>query len=150
MAKTGLLFEFDEPAGWSRFREGDRYVFHGPNREELIVQGVLTVGDGSPEQRKVAADRALQDAIDAATRTAADPALVLKQGLTKQLERPPLEVWSIDAVTQDASIRFLQAVASAPGGVLLVTLECAESPRALEIFRSFIGSIHLVKPSSEA
>ena len=37
MAKTGLLFEFDEPAGWSRFREGDRYVFHGPNREELIA-----------------------------------------------------------------------------------------------------------------
>lgn len=108
MAKTRLLFGFEEPEGWTQFREGNRYVFDGPDREELIVQGLLTLGEGSPEQRKSGQADAVQNAVEAATQTAADPALVLKHGLTKKVEKPPLEIWSIDAITRDGGTRFFR------------------------------------------
>ena len=150
MAKAGLLFGFKEPDGWAQFREGERWVFQGPKGEELIVSGVLTLGEGSADERTRAQESSFRAAMDAALRTATDPALMLRHGPIRELQTPPLEVWSIDAVTRDGDRRFLQAVARAPGGVMLVTLECAECPGAYGVFRSFIESIHLVIPVAEA
>jgi hypothetical protein len=37
MRKLGTIFKFTAPDHWSELRDGNRYILHGPNSEELIV-----------------------------------------------------------------------------------------------------------------
>ena len=46
MTKIGTVFKLTAPDGWTEFRDGERYVFHGSNHEELIVSASLIQGIG--------------------------------------------------------------------------------------------------------
>jgi hypothetical protein len=150
MGKRGLLFGFEEPNGWNAFREGDRYVFHGPSGAELIVSAVLAHGGSDELETERFTERAFKNALDAALQTASDPALVVRRGLARAVVRPPLEVWTVDSVTKDGTTVFLQAIARAPGGVLLATLECSNAPETAAVFDAFLESLRLVLPTAEA
>ena len=65
--------------------------------------------------------------------------------------RPPLEIWTIDAVTKaQPTKRFLQAIARGPGGVMFITYECPDSEGALPWFKAFLDTIRLVEPNAQA
>ncbi|HKR65557.1 MAG TPA: hypothetical protein VJZ00_17640 [Thermoanaerobaculia bacterium] len=42
--KRGFAFEFDPPLGWDDFVDSNRYVFHGPQKQELILSGNVIAG----------------------------------------------------------------------------------------------------------
>jgi hypothetical protein len=47
MTIIGTVFKFAAPSGWSQFQDGNRYVSHGPNREELVLSASLVQGIGT-------------------------------------------------------------------------------------------------------
>lgn len=139
--KQGFAFEFDPPSGWNDFRDGNRFVFHGPEEQELIVSGAVIAGHGSSASYEEIKDDLVANAIQAMKRAVDDPDVVIKNEITESVTAQNLRSWSMDAETRDRAIIFLQTAVEAEGGVLLATLEAPYDESARRIFKDFINGV---------
>jgi hypothetical protein len=144
MLRRGLLFEYDTPDGWEEFRDGNQFIYHGPDEAELIVSGTVLQGTGSPEEISAQRHRLLDDATRAVRKAADHPELLAVKELRKDEGASALECWTMASETRDGLTLFSQAIVVTDVGVLLVTLESAKTPEAFEVFRRFLKTVRPV------
>jgi hypothetical protein len=147
MTKVGTVFTFDAPTGWESIQEGSRYVFHGPNQEELIVSAALIQGIGASSGLAEAQQRLLQNAEQSARNAASHAALKVTQPYQRNASISKVECWTLLAQTSDGDTVFYQAVFRAPRGVLLATLEAPNNASAEKVFDRFINSVAVIDES---
>jgi hypothetical protein len=144
MTIIGALFKFVSPDGWQYFQEGNRYVFHGPNREELIVSASLIQGIGPTGNLATLQKELFINAEQSVRKAAADPALKVTQPFQREERVSNVECWSLHAQTREGDTLFYQAVCRDPRGVLLITFEAPYTTHAETIFQQVIKSVHTV------
>jgi hypothetical protein len=147
MMKIGTVFKFIAPNGWSQFQEGNRYVLHGPNREELIVSASLIQGIGTTGDLAAVQQRLFQNAEQSARNAAAHPALKVTQPFQQNASVLKIECWTLLAQTQEGETLFYQAVYRDPRGVLLATLEAPNTATTTNVFEQFVKSVEVVSES---
>lgn len=147
MMKIGTIFKFATPEGWSQFQEGNRHIFHGPNREELIVSASLVQGIGKTGDLAAAQQRLFKNAEHAAKSAAAHPALKVTQPFQEDRQASKVECWSLHAQTHDGGTLFYQAVFHDLRGVLLATFEAPNTARSIDTFEQFIKSVEVTSES---
>ena len=82
--KLGERFEYSAPANWTETRDGDRWVYHGPDTEELIVSGFFitqATSTNSPEEIEGAL---LANALEAARYAVEDSQLRILKSLDRE------------------------------------------------------------------
>lgn len=141
MRRNGRYFQFEAPPGWAESIEGSRYVYCGPLDEELTVSATIVEGQVSFSQRQVVEGKLLDNALAAARETAAHPELLIQKALAMEEGVCPLPCWTLVAETKAKDVLFCEAVVRVTSGVLIVTLEGPPGPEALQVFRSFLGSL---------
>ncbi len=143
--KRGFQFEFEIPSGWRDDSDSPRrIVVHGPHDEELIVSGAVVAerapgATGRQDQVRTLFDRTVLVA----------KSVLEKQGLQKVDEHQPdwdaeLPVYRLSALSPDAKVAFLQAVAQGTAGVLYMTLESPIDQDPQASFSRFISSVRTV------
>jgi hypothetical protein len=147
MTKIGTVFQFAAPNGWTEIRDGSRYVFHGPNREELIVSASLIQGIGTRSDLAAVQQRLFQNAEQSVKNAAAHPALKVTQPFQQNSNVSKVECWTLLAQTQEGGTLFYQTVFRDPRGVLLATLEAPDTASAADAFVQFVKSVEVVSES---
>lgn len=143
MTKIGTVFKFVTPNGWNQFQEGARHVFHGPNREELIVSVSLIQGIGTTGDLAAVQQRLFQNAEQSVKNAAAHPALKVTQPFQQKANVSKLECWTLQAQTQEGDTLFHQALFRDPRGVLLATFEAPNSTNSVTLFEQFLMSVEV-------
>jgi len=138
MIRRGHNFEMEIPDGWEETRVANRYIYHGPQKEELVVSGTALEGGGSEEEIRAAGRRALEAALEAMRKAAAHPELERIKELARDESISGKDCWTIVSRTKDETTLFSQAAVMNRRGVLLLTFESANSPEALAIFRAVL------------
>ena len=133
--------EFDFPTDWEHFTEGKRWVFHSPEREEVIVSLHSVTGTGGERQFATALEKVFQNGLLAVQRAAADPQLRVTRPLAEDRESCRLPCWTIVAETMDRDVLFAQAVIRHSHGTVLLTYESPFLAGAEQSFRSLLGMI---------
>lgn len=139
--RNGKYFQFEIPDGWEESIDGSRFVYRGPNDEELTVSATIVEGQVSFSQRQVVEGKLLDNALAAARETAAHPELKITKALAMEEGVCPLPCWTLVAETKAKDVLFCEAVVRVTGGILMVTLEGPPGPEALQVFRAFLGSL---------
>jgi hypothetical protein len=124
-------------------RDGDRFIYHGPRGEELIVSGTLLEGQGDAATVADAQTRLLQNAMDSASSAASHPDLVTVKPLLEDREAvaAPLRAWTVVSETKPRDALFAQAIVSNGMDVLLITFESPYDPERFETFRRFLKGV---------
>src|SRR3989442_1381670 len=99
MTKAGIYLRFTGPSDWTEFREGSRIVYHGPNREELIVSGSLITGEGPGEELEHWKRVLFERTVEMVKRTAADPDLRITRDLASDPRVSEFECWTMRTET---------------------------------------------------
>ena len=146
MTKIGTVFQFAAPGDWTELRDGSRCVFHGPNREELIVSASLIEGIGTMRDMAAVQQRLFQSAEQSVKNAAAHQALKVTQPF-QQTTVSKVECWTLLAQTHEGDTLFYQAVFRDPRGVLLATLETPNTTNAVNAFEQFIKSVAVISES---
>jgi hypothetical protein len=141
MTKIGTVFTFAAPSGWSEFREGSRYVFHGPNREELIMSAFLIQGGGTSASPLELQQRLFRNAEGAARAAASHSALKVTHPFMRKPVRSGLECWMLRAETHEGDTLFHQAVVQDPRGVLLASFEAPNTLHSVQTFEQVVESL---------
>ena len=141
MEIVGLGLSFGVPPDWTQFKDGNRFVFQSPAREELIVSGRLIMGKGSEAERTAIVERVVENAREAALRTAADPELRVTFPLQEVACSGVSRIWRIDAESRDGAIRFFQAIVSHAHGMALFSYEAPLSQSAQDTFGNILHSV---------
>src|SRR5258705_326 len=123
MIRIGTVFKFAAPEGWQQFQESGRHIFHGPNREALIVSASLIQGTGTTGNLTAVQQKLFQNAEQSVKRAAAHPALRVTQPFQREAQASNVECWSLHAQTQEGDGLLYQAVCRDSRGILLVTFE---------------------------
>lgn len=144
MTIIGTVFKFVAPNGWRQCQQASRHIFHGPNREELIVSASLIQGIGTTGDLATLNQRLYQNAEQSVKNAAAHPALKVTQPFQQNASGSKLECWTLWAQTQEGDTLFHQAVFRDPRGVLLVTLEAPNTANAVNEFEKFLKSVEIV------
>src|SRR5579871_5574434 len=118
MNKIGTVFQFAAPDGWNELQESSRYVFHGPNREEMILSASLIEGSGESSALAAAQQGLFQIVEQSVKNAAANPALRITLPFQRIAHRSQLECWSLHAQTHDGNVLFYQGVCRGFEGVL--------------------------------
>jgi hypothetical protein len=147
MIKIGTVFKFAAPDGWQQFQENSRYIFHGPNREELIVSASLIQGIGTSGDREGVQQKLFQNAEQSVKNAAAHPALKVMRPFQREARASNVECWSLHAQTHEGDTLFYQSVCRGPRGVLLATLEAPNTSHSQNIFDQFINSVAVISES---
>jgi hypothetical protein len=147
MTKIGTVFTFTAPNGWNSSREGNRHIFHGPSREELIVSASLLQGIGTSDDLVAMQQRLFQNAEKSMKSAAAHPALTVTQPFQQDACVSTLECWTLRAQTHEGDTLFYQVVFRDPRGVLLATLEAPNTTSAANGFEQFIKSVGVISES---
>ena len=142
--KIGTVFKFAVPEGWKQFQKEGRHIFHGPNREELIVSASLTQGTGTLGDLTKVQQRLFTNAEQAANNAAAHSGLKVTRPFEKDGRASSVECWSLQAQTQEGDTLFYQAAFSDTRGILLATLEAPNTTHSLSIFEQFIKSVEVI------
>ena len=146
MRKQGFSFEFDPPA-WTETGTEHRLVFRGPNGEELIISGSVIEGIG--EFVEEVRSRIIENAVKAASKAASHPELRIDRPVAPAPHRAgpgaALSFWTGKALTHDASTMFAQAVVAGKRGVLLITLEAANTAQSESVYEQFFETIRPVE-----
>lgn len=143
MTETGTVFKFAAPNGWGQFQEGSRHIFHGPNREELIVSASLIQGIGTTGDLAAVRERLFLNAEQSVKNAAAHPALKVTQPFQQDTSVQKVECWTLLAHTQEGDALFYQAVFRDPRGVLLATLEAPNTQDSAKAFEQIICSVEV-------
>lgn len=147
MLRRGLLFEFDVPDGWKEAREGNRFIYRGPQNEEMIVTGYSLRGTGPQAELDSLRKQMLDDAMDSVRKAAAHPELVTAKDLGRDEGASHLECWTMVSQTRDGQVLLSQAIVLGESGVLLATLESPKNVESFEVFRRFLMSVRRVLES---
>jgi hypothetical protein len=139
--KQGFAFQFAPPSGWDDFREADRFVFHGPGEQELIVSGTVVSGRGRAASYQQIKKKLVANAIEAMRRAVDHPDLIVTKDVRESLTANSLRCWKLEAETTDRNVLFLQGVLEAEAGVLLVTLEAPRDEGSRNIFTDFLNGV---------
>ena len=147
--RLGEVFMFSPPPEWKESREGARFVYEGPTSEVLIVSATILHGDASDQEETRVIGDLLKNAKSAVASAAKHPDLREVSPLSQSPDFE-IEVWQHHSVTLDSDVLFSQAIAVAPRGVMLLTLE---SPSAVgrhhQDFANVLSSIHALTSSLE-
>ncbi len=147
MTRIGTVFQFAAPSGWAELRDGSRHVFHGPNREELIVSASLIQGIGTTRDLAAVQQHLFQNAEQSVKNAVTHPALKVTQPFQQNTSISKVECWTLLAQTQEGGTLFYQAVFRDPRGVLLATLETPNTASATNAFEQFVKSVEVVSES---
>jgi hypothetical protein len=139
--RIGRHFQFDVPDGWEESREGSRWVYRGPQGEELIISSSFVEGHGSQSDLQTAEQQLFANAMAAATRGASQEGLVVVVPLKRDEAITEFPCWSFASETPQKDAVFLGAVLSSGRGVLFATLEGPYSPDPFDTFRRFLKSV---------
>jgi hypothetical protein len=149
MTKIGTIFKFAAPDGWTEFRDGNRYVFHGPKHEELIVSASLVQGIG-PTNNLAAVQRQLfENAELSVNKAATHPDLKITQPFQKEAQTLNVECWNLLANTREGDTLFYQAVFRDARGILIATLEAPNTTHSINAFERFVKSVDVISESHE-
>jgi hypothetical protein len=141
MLRIGRHFQFDAPDGWQESREGARWVYHGPEGEELIVSGYFAGAGGSLLERRAFEEQLLANAMSAARKASTQEGFVSVIPLKPDEAVTEVRCWTFVSETRDKDAVFAGSVANGEGGTLLVTIEGAYGPEPLAILRKFLKSL---------
>jgi len=144
MTKLGTVFRFAAPDHWSQLQDGNRYIFHGPNGEELIVSASLIQGGGSTGDLAAAQKKLFQTAHLSVNNAAKHPDLKIIQPFQRDSRVSQMECWSLLGQTCDGGTLFYQAVFRDPRGVLLASLEAPNTAASTKAFEEFIISVGVI------
>ena len=147
MTKIGAVFQFEAPSGWTEIREGSRHIFHGPNREELIVSVSLIQGIGTTRDLRVVQQRFFQNAEQSVKNAVAHPALKVTQPFQRDASASKIECWTLLAQTLDGGMVFYQKVFHDPRGILLATFEGPNTANGTNAFEQFAKSVAVISDS---
>lgn len=148
MTFVGKVFVFAKPDGWRHLQEGNRYIFHGPNHEELIVSSALIQGNGELDDLNAVRQQLFQNAEQSAKNAASHPALKITQPFQREPRVSNIECWSLCAQTLDSGSLFYQAVFSGPRGIMLTSLDGPNAAALEAIFEQFIKSVRVASESA--
>jgi len=143
----GTVFIFAAPDGWSEIRDGNRYIFHGPNGGELIVSASLIQGVGRTGDLTTIQQRLFQNAEESVKNAVAHPALKVTQPFQQDVRTTKIKCWSLLAETSEEDTLFYQAVFHDARGVLLATFESPNTMEAVNAFDQFIKSVGVMSES---
>jgi hypothetical protein len=115
MTKVGNIFKFAPPESWDESRDGNRYTFRGPNKEELIVSAAIVHGTGTGTDLQAVQEKLFQNARDAVKMAAEHPDLAITRPFQKE-SVTKAECWTIHARTHMGDVLFYQAVFPARRG----------------------------------
>ena len=147
MTNVGTVFKFAAPNGWQSLQEDGRHIFHGPNREELIVSSSFIQGIGTTGNLAAVRQNLFQNVEQSVKNAAAHPALKVTQPFQKEAGASKVECWTLRAQTHEGDALFYQAVCLYSRGVLLVTLEAPNTTPAQNVFQEFMKSVEVVSES---
>jgi len=141
VVNRGFRFEFEIPEDWKASRSGERHIFHGPRKEELIVSGALLEGAKEGPEAEATRQRLFQNATAAVEEAARQPELTVIKPFGREDGAARLPSWTLHAQTKEGDVFFSQAVLTSPAGLLLVTFEAPKTAESLGFYRQFLGSI---------
>ena len=141
MTKSGIYLRFFGPTGWTQFHEENKVVYHGPNREELIVSGTLIVGQSSAEELNHWKQVLLEQTFDVAKKSAAHPDLKIIRDLSPDPRVAEFESWTMRANTVQGDIVFYQSVICHQRGVVLITFEAPNVPESEKVYDAFLKTV---------
>jgi hypothetical protein len=94
MTKEGIFLRFTTPDGWTESTEGSRLVLQGPNREELIISGMLITGNGQAEESTHLKRVLFERTVEVVKKTAAHPDLRIIQDLKSDPRVSEFDCWT--------------------------------------------------------
>lgn len=144
MTKIGTIFRFAAPIGWAENQDKNSFVFHGPNREELIVSASFIQGIGTMTDLAAVQRRLFQNAEQSMKNAAEHPSLKVLQPFQQDSSLSKVECWTLLARTQEADTIFYQAVFRDPRGVLLATLEAPNTASSTSAFEQFVKAVEVI------
>lgn len=144
MTKIGTVFKFAAPDGWTEFRDGSRYVLHGPNHEELIVSASLVQGIGSTNNLAAVQQQLFENAELSVKKAAIHPDLKITQAFQKEAQALNVECWNLLAHTCEGDTLFYQAVFRDARGILIATLEAPNTAHSISAFERFVKSVNVI------
>jgi hypothetical protein len=144
MTKIGTVFKFTAPDGWTDFQDGNRYVFHGSNGEELIVSASLVQGVGSTDSLAAIQQQLFKNAELSVNKAATHPDLKITQPLQKKAQSLNVECWNLLAETREGNTLFYQAIFRDARGILIATLEAPNTMASISAFEQFVKSVDLI------
>jgi hypothetical protein len=123
--------------------DGSRFVYRGPQGEELIASGAILEGAGQAAEAQSAHDKLLNNALESVAKAANHPELSTVKPLREDegAVATPLRCWTIHSQTKAGDVLFSQAVVSNGMGVLLLTFEGPNVPEALARYRRLLKTI---------
>jgi hypothetical protein len=137
-------FEFDAPDAWEAEQDGGRLTFRGPRNEELILSGMVAMGEGTRDAVDAATAQLLDNAKKAMRDAASHPDLDPVWDVKRDDAIEQIECWSAHAQTKDRTVMFSQAVVVRPGAVMLVTFEAPNDVERLDTFTRVLKSFRPV------
>lgn len=141
MTKIGNVFYFCPPDGWSESRDGSRYLFHGPDGEELIVSAVVIQGYGKTgdfERMQRALFKNAEQSIKAA---ASQSSLRVVRPFQRDTSVGSVEYWNLFTQTQDGKSLFYQAAFRDQRGILLLSYEAPNVGESVLTFKQVVESV---------
>jgi hypothetical protein len=144
MTIIGKAFKFIAPKDWNRFQERGRYIFQGPNREELIVSAALVQGPGATAELITVRENLFRNAEQSLKRAALHPALRVTRPFQKSHVVGILEHWTLFAETEGGDALFYQSLFCHSTGVLTATLEGPSTKNVALVFEDFARSVEAV------
>ena len=136
---TSLLYEI--PDGWQYFRDGNRLVLQGPNKEELIISGSRAQGRDPEAGLAPVRERLFQMAVASVNHGASHPELTVTRPLERDLRNRGLDCWTLHCQTTSGDTLFLQSIIRTDDGVTLITFEAPNTPTSSETYETFIRSV---------
>jgi len=144
MTKISANFKFTIPSGWNEALEGERLIFHGPQKEELIISGSTLAGYGTVSELERLQRRSFENASQAVKNAANHSALKVMQDLHRESRVLKVECWSLISQTHDQGTLFHQFVFQSGRGVLLVTFEGPNTSELMTVIEQFLQSVEPV------
>ena len=144
MTDLGKVFKFEKPADWNQVQEGGRYIFHGPNREELIFSISVIQGTGTKNDLTAVQKVLFQNAEQSMKNAAAHPALMVTQPFNLDACVTNAQCWTLLAQTKEADTLFYQAVFLHTRGILFATFEAPNGAHQIQLFDLIIKSVSVI------
>lgn len=141
MIKKGFTFEFEIPNCWSETNDNDRYIYHGPNGEELIISGTIIKGKGTKCEFISIRERLFENAVRSVNNAASHPDLVVKTPLNKERDAFGIQFWTLHAESTDGEIVFLESILISDSAILLITFEAPNTSDSKSFYENFLSSI---------
>jgi hypothetical protein len=139
IADSGITLDF--PSNWVHFIESGRFVFHTPDREEVIIAGRRIVPEGNDRESAMVLDRMIDTGMEAMKHVLASTDLQITQPISEHSKDSTFRVWTVEAETIARDVFFGQAFFAHSDGTILVTYEAPFIDGADLAFSELLGMI---------